>query len=111
MAETKKYWLNTYFPYYRWKSVCDSKEFALFSLKQIILLSTDFWSCKPDLCEEYFKRPFGISWWMDRYVQDPNFTGFTLLCLDISPRRQEKWFKSSGQALPPVDIQENENDL
>lgn len=103
--DTKKYWLNTYFPYCRWKGICDSMEFAKFSLNQIILYSMDFWKDHQELALEYFKRPFEYFWWYDRYVKDPNFSGFTILELEISPRRQRKWFKEMPHMLPPVSVQ------
>lgn len=100
----KKYWLNTYFPYYRFKGIFESKEFAVFALRQLIRLSVDFWSRHQDLAEVHFFRPFEEKWWSQRYIHDPNFTAFTILQLDISAERQQKWYGQMETSKPPVEI-------
>ncbi len=100
----KKYWLNTYFPYFRYKGIFESKEHAIFALRLLIRQSVDFWSHHQELAEVHFFRPFEEQWWSDRYIHDPNFTAFTILQLDISEERQKKWFGQMETSKPPIEV-------
>lgn len=100
----KKYWLNTYFPYYRWKQRCETREQAVVRLGNIIAMSVGFWENHPQLCIKYFGKTFSTDWWVPRYAHDDKFTGFSILELEITPRRERRWFKEMTMPIPPVPL-------